>query len=105
MKVTATMKAWISEYNRCTPRELATPEGAATLMYSNIDMSSAGYTFAGTAEVTLDLLDQNALVNNKVAALREQAAGIRAGATAKCTRIEGQIQQLLCIENSPAGDA
>lgn len=101
MKITFETKAWISEYNHVTPDELQTPKGAATLYYKPHE-TCEGYTFAGNATITLDLLDQRTLVDNKIEALREQAAGIRAEATQKCTRIEGQIQQLLCIENSAA---
>lgn len=101
MEITFESKAWISSYNRATPDELQTQEGAATLYYNPKDICD-GYTFAGNATITLDLCDSRTLVNNKIEALREQAAGIRAEATQKCTRIEGQIQQLLCIENSVA---
>lgn len=105
MKVTTTIKAWITEYNHVTPDELKTPEGVATLNFSRHDMTMSGWTFVGDATITVDILETRALVDNKVAALREQAASIRAEATAKVTKIEGQIQQLLCIENSPAGAA
>lgn len=104
MKITFETKAWITEYNRKTPAELRTPEGASSLFYSGDDHSGVGngWTLAGTATITLDLVDDRVLVDNKVASLREQAANIRAEATGKAARIEGQIQQLLCIENSPA---
>lgn len=101
MKITFETKAWISNYNSATPDELRTQAGAASLYYSPSNLG-ADYTFAGSATVTLDLLDTRELVDNKIASLREKAKDIRAEATAKCTRIEGQIQQLLCIENSPS---
>lgn len=104
MKITFETKAWISEYNSATPDELQTSKGAASLYYSPSGLGDSG-TFAGNAVITLDLLDHRTLVDNKIEALREQAAGIRAEATQKCTRIEGQIQQLLCIENSAAPTA
>lgn len=102
MQVTFKTKAWISEYNSCTPEQLRTPEGATTLHYSNTDLSSCNFSYAGAATITLDVLGERALIDSKVESLREQAANIRAEATAKVTRIEGQIQQLLCIENSAA---
>jgi len=102
MPVTFETKAWISEYNHVTPDQLGTEKGAASLFFSRIDMAPSGYTFAGTATITFEPLDKGALIDKKVASLREQAKSIRAEATAKCTQIEGQIQQLLCIENSPA---
>lgn len=99
--VTFKTKAWISQYDRHTLEQLGKPEVAAQLYYSPETLGD-GYTFAGDAVTTLELLDERALVDNKVMALREQAAGIRAEATAKVTRIESQIQQLLSIENSPS---
>ncbi len=99
MKITFKSKAWVSEYNRSTPQELQTPEGAASLYYSPVALID-GCTFAGDAVITVDLLGQNDLVANKIDALRHQAASIRAEATVKCTRIEGHIQQLLSIEHS-----
>lgn len=102
MQVTFETKAWISEYNSVTPEQLRTPEGATTLHYSDHDMRGNGWSFAGDATVTLNLIGERDLIDSKVVSLREQAASIRAEATAKVTRIEGQIQQLLCIENSPA---
>lgn len=101
MKITFETKAWIGTYNHATPEELRTESGASSLYYSPRNLG-ADYTFAGDATVTLDLLDTCELVDNKISALREQAKNIRAEATAQCTRIEGQIQQLLCIENSPS---
>lgn len=102
MKITFTTKAWISSNSRLAPEDLTTPEGAAQLHYTPHDMSSFGDTFAGVAEVTLELIDKNALIDSKITSLREQAKSIRAEATARVTKIEGQINQLLAIENSPA---
>lgn len=99
--VTFETKAWISQYNSIAPDQIRTEKGAASLYYSRADVSADGYTFAGAATITFDPLDRGALIDNKVASLREQAKSIRAEATAKVTQIEGQIQQLLCIENSP----
>lgn len=104
MKVTFETKAWVSEYNHCTPEQLGTPAGAASLYYSRVELRG-DYTFAGNATVTLDLCGERELVDNKIASLREQAASVRAEATAKVTKIESQIQQLLAIENKPSGAA
>ncbi|MFM9434553.1 hypothetical protein ACFDR9_001612 [Janthinobacterium sp. CG_23.3] len=99
MKITFTTKAWLSEFSIDTPEQLRTLKGAAGLHYAP-EMFGAGWTLVGTAEVTLDLLGERALVDAKIATLHEQAKSIRAEATAKCTQIEGRIQQLLAIENS-----
>jgi hypothetical protein len=106
MKVTGTIGAYISPHCSLAPADLEKPESFPRLSF--IDSGTAkyylsqGYTHVGTAAISVELLDRDALVASKIAALREESAAIRAEATAKVTRIEGQIQQLLCIENSAA---
>jgi uncharacterized protein YqgV (UPF0045/DUF77 family) len=105
MKVTFETKAWLSNHNHSTPADLLTPMGAAGLHYTPIDMSDSGSAFIANATVTIDIPDERTLVENKVEALREQAASIRAQATAKCTQIEGQIQNLLAITYDPVPES
>lgn len=104
MKVTSTALAFVSPHSSLSPTDLAKPENIAELTFGRVGGSadywiSSGYTQVGTAEITVELIDREQMVSNKIAALREQAASIRAKATAECTKIEGQIQQLLCLEN------
>jgi hypothetical protein len=102
MQVTIETKAYLSDSSNVTPDQLQTPEGARHLSFFKSDMTGYSYTYIGPATVTVDVPDQRTLVESKVASLRAQAANLRAETTAKCTAIEGQIQQLLCIENSPS---
>lgn len=101
MEVEFETKAWITDYSSTKPADLATPDGVATLTFYRHDMTDAGWTLAGTAKIIVNISDMGTIVDNKVSALRAQAANIRAEATEKCTRIDGLIQQLLCIENNP----
>jgi hypothetical protein len=102
--VTGTALAFLSPYHSLSPADLEDPENVNKLTFTEKSdyWIKEGYTQVGTAEITVELFDQNELVSNKIDALRNQAASIRAEATAKCTRIEGQIQELLCIENGTA---
>lgn len=100
MKITFETKAWMSSHNTYTPDQLRTPDGVASLNYTHLDMGTFGDALVGTATITVELVDDRVMIDNKIDSLREQAASIRAEATAKCTKIESQIQQLLCIENS-----
>ena len=102
MKITTTVGAWINPHSHITPEQLRTPKGVAGLEFTPHDMSTHGWTRVGDATITVDLVDERQLVDNKIAALRKEAISIRADATAKVTRIEGKINQLLAIENSPA---
>jgi hypothetical protein len=104
MKVTSTMHAFISPNSTVTPQVLATDKGIRHMAFFGDKefWIKQGYTHIGEATITVDVPSERELVDNKVAALREEIVTTRADATAKCTRIEGQIQQLLCIENSAA---
>ncbi len=64
-------------------------------------MTASGWTFAGEAEITLQLVDHKALVENKVEALKAEVKSIKAEATMKVTQIERQIQTLLAITYEP----
>lgn len=94
--VTAKTKAWLTEYSTLSPKDLL--DGCISgVAYHVADMKSAGWTLIGDAEITIALIDEKEMVDNKVAALREEVKAIRAEATAKATRIESQIQSLLAI--------
>lgn len=96
--VTAKTKAWIHQYSSYAPgSDMNDQQVINNLSFSNQDMKTGGWTYAGEAEITVTLVDEKTLVDNKVEALREEAKAIRAEATAKVTRIEGQIQSLLAI--------
>lgn len=94
--VTGKTKAWITDSSGVTPDNLAKGKIDGLTYYPN-DMVSVGWVFAGEAEITVHLVDTKTLIDNKVAALKEEAKNIRAEATAKCTKIEGQIQNLLAL--------
>jgi hypothetical protein len=95
--VTMKTKAWITATSSLSPKDLLEGKSLDRLHFSNHDMLSAGWTFAGDAELTVTVPDEKTLIDNKVKALREEAKTIRAEATAQVTRIEGQIQNLLAI--------
>lgn len=104
MKVTAQMHALISSDASVTPQELQTEKGVSCMMFvaDTKYWTEIGYTYIGEASVTVEVPDERVLIDNKVTALREEIKTARAESTAKITQLEGQIQQLLCIENSVA---
>jgi hypothetical protein len=105
MKVTFETKAWLSKNSNMGPDELCSPEGAVGLHYTPHDMSTYGDAYIGIATVTVEIPGIRELVENKVESLRNQAAALRAETTAKLTVIDGQIQNLLAIEYTPAAGA
>jgi hypothetical protein len=64
-----------------------------------------GWTFVGIADVTLRMLDESALVAEKVQALEASSTQIMAEAQARVTEIRRQINTLLAIEHNPTGGA
>lgn len=107
MKVTSTTHAFISPNSTVTPQVLQTEKGVRGMsFFADKDFwIKQGYTYIGEASITVDVPPERELVDSKVAALREEIVTTRAEATATVTRIEGQIQQLLCLENSATAAA
>jgi hypothetical protein len=104
MKITTTMHAFIGQHAHVLPQELQTSDGLQKLSYFATDSKywrEQGYTYVGPATVTVEVPDVRALVDNKVEQLRQQEVAIRAKATAECTAIQTQIQNLLAIEYTP----
>jgi hypothetical protein len=107
MKVTGEGHAYIGQYCTLTPQDLQEGKGLCELSFFSTKAEGReerGYTYIGPATVTVEVPDLRGLVDSKVEALRKQAVAIRAKATAECTEIESQIQNLLAIEYTPTDD-
>lgn len=107
MQTTVTLTALlrVSALDYVDPADLADPEKHRHLTFMAGDTTyfeKNGYILMGTATATFNLVDGRAVVDGAVTALQQEAAAIRAEATAKCTAIEGKINQLLAIEMDPA---
>jgi hypothetical protein len=104
MKVTATMGAFLPKESSATPQELQTEKGIRRMSFFTDKeyWIGIGYTYIGEATITVEVPDERTLIDNKVEALREEIKTTRAEATAKVTKLEGQIQQLLAIEYAPS---
>lgn len=72
------------------------------LHLSGHDMSEYGYSYVGTAEVTITLNDPDTIVGDKVKSLQAEATKVQADAQAAVTRIQRQINELLAITNEVA---
>lgn len=99
--ITTVCDAYVTEYSRLGPVELAQLENASVLAYATHDMTKSGWTKVGTATITVELVNQDTMVTNKVEALRGQLAELRAKAHLEASLIEDQIQQLLAITYTP----
>lgn len=96
-------KAWLPDWSHIGPAELAELKDATELHFSNCDMTSSGWTYIGTATISVEVItDTETLVANKVEALRGEVQKIRAEAQVQVTRLEDQIQKLLAITFNPS---
>lgn len=102
--ITATVPAWITS-SSFDPRKLIDGKAdeiiGALNYYSLGDMTDLGWVKCGTAEITLTIHDEKEIIGNKISALKAEKAAVLADAEAKATRIDGMIQELLCIEYKP----
>ena len=105
MKNTLKTKAWITEYCSAGPDDLAKPSGIDSMVFNTRDMATAGWTYVGTAEITVDLVDRKTLVENKVVALKEELKTVRAEAHVKEMRLNEQINNLLALSFDPSVSA
>ena len=95
-QISGTTGAWITDYQSIGVINRA--DAAASLAYSDNDnMTSVGWTKVGTATITVELLDQNELIDGKVTALRAQAKEVAFQAAQHTKRIEDEISNLLAI--------
>ena len=102
MKVTTIVTAWVTERCTLSPEQILNPTGDQLVReaaFTNLDMSTHGYTKIGVATIEFDLIDRNDMIQNKVVALRAELQGIKAEAQVKVQRLEDQLQSLLAIEN------
>lgn len=104
-KITATVPAWITN-DYFDPKTLVDGEpvkvvGDLHYCAPEADMTGYGWVKVGTAEITLTIDDPREVINNKVDALQAQKRSVMAEAQMKLNKIEGQIQELLCIEHKP----
>jgi hypothetical protein len=100
MKVIAT--AWLSKHSYLSPEQLLTATGkqlVEDISFTELDMSTQGYTKVGTATIEFDLIDRNKMIENKVAALQAEMKVVKAEAQVKVQRLEDQLQSLLAITN------
>lgn len=98
--ITGTVKVWLTN-DHYGPDDIKRDGSKCIgkLGYFNGDMTLSGWTQIGEADITLRLVSDDAMVANKVSALREEIKSVRAEAEATVTRLEGRVQQLLAITN------
>lgn len=95
--VTATTKAWLTQSYGPEDLLLAPEEVVKRLYYTNQGMTTLGWTCVGTAAVTVELVEEKKLVDNKIEALKGELQSTLAAAEMAANKIRGQIQNLLAL--------
>jgi len=99
------LKAYLSPYSVIKANGIhgaSAQELAHSLTFLAADweyVKKDGYTEVGEVSGNLYLFNATDIVGAKIAALKEEQTKVRAEAEAKATRLEGEIQSLLSIEN------
>jgi len=91
----ATLKAWFT--GGMGPQNLSDVDVASQLSYTDQDMTSAGWSVCGEADITVRLLGEDELIGAKVESLKAELTKVRADAAARETAITQQINTLLAI--------
>ena len=101
--ITGTIKVQCNKYTSLETLRVGSDNALFDALHvSNADMSEYGYSYVGTAEVTITLNDPDTIVGDKVKSLRAEATKVQADAQAAVTRIQRQINELLAITNEVA---
>jgi len=98
-KITGQLFVSLSEYS--DPERLQNDDEAdavKALTFTTYDMTGIkGYSKAGTATVTVELDDENELIENKAESLRDEIKRVRADAENAITRLTEKLNSLLAI--------
>lgn len=101
MNFKITTQAWVTEFDQDTfvngklnnnHNEILT-----SIRFTNLDMTVAGWTTVGTAEIEVTLHDDDKVKENLIESLQEQKKTIMAQTQVKLNQIEEKIQSLLAI--------
>lgn len=102
MKITATTAAYISEWSQqrfVESMKSDDPDKSIDfLMFAKTDAGMEGWTKAGTAHITVEILDDDTIRSGMVDTLKEQRKTVLAEAQLKAMQIDEKIQSLLAIE-------
>jgi hypothetical protein len=102
-KVSGTTKAWLNQYSGLILSTQTNEQVVNTLSYSCSDMTEHGWTYVGDAKVTIELFDDDAILNSKISTLKAQKQKVQADAFVQSNEIDEEIQKLLAITDK-SGD-
>lgn len=94
--ITATVAAWIPDF-RDDALDGTAERVVSQVAYSSNNMTTAGWTRIGEADITIRIVDEDALVQGQIASLEKQRAAVLADAQQKCNYINDRISKLQAL--------
>lgn len=95
--VTCAVSAWMTSSFGPEILELEPEVLVSRLFYGTGDYANIGWVRVGNATITVELVSTDALVANKVEALKGELQSVRAAAQLRENQINDQIQNLLAL--------
>ena len=101
--ITGKVNAYMTKYSGIRPEDFKNPTAAliSRLQYTTPNNLPDGWTLVGEATVTLEFIDQDAIIGNKVESLRAELQQHRADSHVTQKHLEDQIAKLLAISYEP----
>lgn len=102
--ITGKLNAYLTAYSSLGPDDFKAPTDAVLgkLHFAAPEFIPKDWTLAGEATITVELVDSNTLVANKVAALRGELQKVKADAYRAQVELEAKINKLLAITHEVA---
>jgi hypothetical protein len=103
--VTGKTKAWLTDYG--DPKKLLSNddnEAISACVFYPGDMSNACWTYVGEATITIELVNEEQVISNKVDALKKSIVHVRADAQVAINDIQNKIDSLLAITYVPESE-
>ena len=101
--ITGKVNAYMTKYSGMRLEDFKTPTAdlISRLQYTTPNNLPDGWTLVGEATVTIEFIDQDAIICNKVESLRAELQQHRADSHVTQIRLEDQIAKLLAINYEP----
>lgn len=103
--ITATVPAWLPGHADENILQASEARIVSGIAYCEGDMTSAGWTRVGEADITIRLIGEDELIQGQIAALEKQRTAVLAEAQEKCNYINDRISKLQALTFDASGVA
>ena len=100
--IATTIKAWLPSHTHIEYLNGTPDQAVSALAFNPLDMTVAGWTLVGEADIAVRFVDNDALIQVQVSALEKQRAAILADAQQKINYINDRISKLSALTYEPS---